>query len=266
MWKAALLSLCLLVAPAGAATRLFVTVVDEKTLQPVEGLGPQDFQLLDDKTVRPIASVEVATSKNMDVMLLVDASLLGEAVKPVASNLIEQLEEGEQMAIVAFDSSANLVRDFTSSHQLLQQAVAGLKYGNAPRALDAVFAAVDGGFHSSSFRRVILLVTTGIEGPSRMRDEEVIRAAQRAGVSVYPIFISGEGKYFFRALAEQTGATYFNLRNLSKQVPGEPGPHIFKVARNQYMLTLQGNPMLSSKLKLKLNRPGKYIVSLMPQI
>ena len=40
--------------------------------------------------------------------------------------------------------------------------MAKVKYGNEPHVLDALFAAIDGGFQSSSFRRVIVLVTAGV--------------------------------------------------------------------------------------------------------
>ena len=57
-------------------------------------------------------------------MLLLDTSLMGQMVQPVAESLIRQLQPKEQMAVVAYHSSADLIQDFTSSRQLLSRAVA----------------------------------------------------------------------------------------------------------------------------------------------
>ena len=156
--------LLLLLSPAAwPATRVLVTVVEQKSGRPVTDLKAGDFTVLDDRAPRSVEAAEFA-SHPVDVMLLLDTSLVGPAVQPVAQNLIGQLREKEQMAVVAFDSSATLIQDFTSSRDLLARAIAGVKFGNAPRVVDALYAAIDGGFQGSSFRRVILLLTTGLLG------------------------------------------------------------------------------------------------------
>ena len=84
-----------------------------------------------------------------------------------ADDFIAQLKPKEQMAIVAFHSSADLIQDFTSSKQLLARAVTSVTYGNTPRVLDALYAAIDTGMKNATFRRVALLLTTGYEGERR---------------------------------------------------------------------------------------------------
>ena len=165
--------LTLLLAPvARASTRLLVTVTDPHTGESAADLKAADFTVLDDKAPRAVESAEL-TSEPVDIMLLLDTSLVGEAVQPVAANLILQLDAKEQMAVISFASSADLVQDFTSSRQLLNDAVRKVKYGNTPQVLDALYASIDGGFGSSPFRRVVLLLTTGLEGGSRVSDKEV---------------------------------------------------------------------------------------------
>ena len=146
------------VSDAVAATKLLVTVVQQKTGKPVSDLQVADFSVLDDRTPRRVETAEFSSGL-MDVMLLLDTSLVGGMVQPVAANLIAQLQPKEQMAIVSFHSAADLIQDFTSSKELLLRAAAGVKYGNSPRLLDALYAAMEGGFQSSSFRRVLLVLT-----------------------------------------------------------------------------------------------------------
>jgi hypothetical protein len=197
----------------------------------------------------------------VDCMLLLDTSLVGPVVQPVAMSLIGQLKEKEQMAVVAYDSSATLIQDFTSSRELLSRAIAGVKFGNSPRVVDALYAAIDGGFQGSSFRRVILLLTAGFEGPSRTHEREVFRLARRSQVSIYPVTVTGADRSLFESLARQTGGAPFNLRDMKRATEDAPGPRIFEVLRSHYTLTLSGNLALSEKMKIEVKRPERLFVS-----
>jgi VWFA-related protein len=167
-----------------AAIRLMVTVTDQRTGEPVTNLSAGDFLLTDSGSPRRIEAVKFETGA-VDVMLLVDASLAGQMVQQAAGSMVEQLGEKEQMAVVAFHSTPDLVQDFTASKQLLSAAIGQIKFGNDPRMLDAVFAAADGGFEHSTWRRVIVLITAGIEGRSRVSEASVVRVARKNGVSVF---------------------------------------------------------------------------------
>ena len=261
--SARLLPLLLLAVHLSAATRVLVTVVEARTGRPVTDLKTQDFTLTDDKKPLRIEDAEF-TRSTMDVMLLLDTSLVGPMVQPMAENLIGQLQPKEQMAIVAYHSSADLIQDFTSSRQLLSRAVARVKYGNTPRVLDALYAAIDGGFQGSSFRRIILLVTAGVEGRSRMGEQDVIRLARRNGVSIFPVYMVGDEKMMFELLSRQTGGAFFNLRDLKKAGDNSPGARIFEVLRGHYTLTVSGNLRLGEKLKVEVKRPEKLFASALP--
>ena len=261
MRAAALLLLASLASPA--ATRLVVTVTEQRSGRPVTDLKAADFTVTDDKSPRTVESAEFR-SEPIDVMLLLDTSLVGGAVQPVASGLIAQLAPKEQMAIVSFHSSADLIQQFTSSRELLLRAIDGVKYGNSPRVLDALYATIDGGFESSSFRRVVLLLTTGIDGPSRTAFKDVIRIARRNQVSIFPAYMTGYGRSLLEDLARQTGGDSFNLRDMGKASTAPPGPRIFEVLRSRYLLTIAGNLPTSDKLKVEAKRPEKLFISALP--
>lgn len=248
---------------ASAATRVLVTVVEQKSGKPVTGLSAGDFTLTDDRTPRQVEAAEF-TSDTLDIMLLLDTSLVGGMVQPLAEDLASQLQPKEQMAVVAFHSSADLIQDFTSSRQLIMRAISQVKYGNAPRVLDALYAAIDGGFQNTTFRRVILLLTAGMEGPSRTSERDVIRLARRNGVSIYPVYMQGGEKWLFENLARQTGGASFNVRDMKRAGSERPGPRVFEVARGHYVLTVKGNLALSEKLKVEIKRPEKVFASALP--
>lgn len=245
------------------ATRLVVTVIETKTGQPVADLKAADFTVLDDRAPRRVEDA-VYSAGPVDVMLLLDTSLVGQMVQPVAADLIARLEPKEQMAIVAFHSAADLVQDFTASRDLLRQAVGRVKYGNDPRLLDAIYAAADGGFESASYRRVILLLTTGVEGSSRVSERAVISLARKKGVSIFPVYMLGYERGLFENLARQTGGALFNIRELGRNSTAPPAERIFQVMRGCYTLTLTGNLALSEKVKVQVGRPQKVFVSALP--
>lgn len=257
------LALAFLATQAPGSTKLLVTVVEQKSGRPVTDLKAGDFVVLDDRTPRKVEDA-VFSASMMDVMLLLDTSLAGEMVRPVADSLIEQLQPKEQMAIVSYHSSADLIQDFTSSRELLRRAIEGVKYGNSPRLLDALYAAIDGGFQNATFRRVLVILTTGFEGSGRVTEREVVKLARRNAVSIFPVYVIGAEKSLFENLARQTGGASFNLRDMRKTLEGAPGPRIFEVLRSNYTLTVSGNLSLGEKLKVEVQHTGKYSISALP--
>jgi len=257
------MALLLLLPPLHAATKILVTVVEPKTGAPVAGLQASDFTVLDDKTPRRVEAAEFKR-ETLDLMLLLDTSLAGGLVQPMADDLVSQLQPKEQMAVVAYHSSADLIQDFTSSRELIMRSISQVKYGNEPHVLDALYAALDGGFQNSVFRRVILLLTSGVEGYSRTSLRDVIQLAQRNQVSIYPVYALGSDRSLLEQLARATGGASFNLRELQKAGVKSPGPRVFEVLRAHYTLTVGGNLGLGEKLKVEVARPEKAQVSALP--
>jgi VWFA-related protein len=259
--RPALAAAALLAAsPALAATKILVTVVEQRSGAVVADLKAADFTVTDDRTARRVEGAEYAAAP-VDVMLLLDTSLVGHAVQPVAADLIQRLEEKEQMAVVAYHSSADLVQDFTSSKNLLLKAVSQVKYGNLPNLLDAVYAAA-GGFESAALRRVILLLTAGVEGASRVSERDVVRQARRQGVSIFPVYMMGVERSMFESLARQTGGALFSLRDMGRHGTGHPADRIFQALRGSYTVTLAGNQAISDKLRIQVNRQRVFVSAL----
>ena len=261
--RAAVLGLVVVLMQAECATKVLVTVVEQKSGNPVLGLKAADFTVLEDKRPRQVEAAEYSKDI-LDVMLLLDSSLGGEVVRPVAGDLIGQLQPKEQMAVVAYHSAADLIQEFTSSRELLSQAIGRVKYGNSPKLLDALFATISDGFSSSSFRRVIILLTTGQEGDSRVSERQVVRLARRNGVSIFPVYVIGYERSLFESLARQTGGASFNLRDMKKASDAAPGARIFEVIRGHYTLTVSGNLGLGEKVKIEVKHPEKLLVSALP--
>jgi len=231
--------LLVLALPVAAAVKVKVTVVDKRTAEPVTGLTAGDFQVKVDNRVLPVEACAYE-KEAIDVVLMLDSSQIGERIASLAPSLISQLAGSEQMAIVSYDSGAELVQDFTSSKEILLAALGRIRYGNSPALTDALYAVAADGFEDATFRRVILLLTTGVDGPASVSDEELLRVCRRDGVSVYPVYMMKYGRSKLEKLARSTGGAAFSAQQVSKG-SGNPAVGIFESLRGRYELTLEGN-------------------------
>lgn len=255
----------LLAGGAWAQTRLQVTVIDRKTGEPVTGLKAANFSVLDDRTPRSVQTAEYQ-EVILDTMLLFDTSLVGEVVYPLGGAFIEGLEEKEQMAIVSFASSAELIQDFTSSKELLKRAVRSVKYGNTPRVVDALYAAADGGFQNTVGRKVIVVLSAGVEGYSRTPEREVFQLCRSNQISIFSVFVSGADRGLFEKLARETGGASFSARDL-KLSPQKLAERVYGVLRGRYLLTLAESRALGDRVRVEVSGadPGlKVWASAMP--
>lgn len=242
-----------------AETRLLVSVTGQKTAGVVSGLAASDFTITDGGSARRVLAAKFQTLP-VDCMLLVDSSAPGQQVQKMAADLIGQMRDKEQMALATFDSSAELAQDFTSSQPTLLRALGAVRYGNSPHVLDGLFAAIDGGFEHAVLRKVVLLVTTGVEGRSRVSEREVIRVAARNGVSIYPLYLARYERGMFETLARNTGGVPMSIGELSRSAKN-PALQVFDAIRSHYELTISGNLAPTEKMKIEVNRPDKVFVS-----
>jgi len=254
-----LLLVLLSLATVQAQTRLVVTVIDRKTGEPIQNLKAANFSVLDDRTPRQVESADYGRT-TADVMLLFDTSLVGEMVYPLGEAFISGLEPKELMAIVSYASSADLIQDFTSSKELLKRAVRGVKYGNTPRVVDAVYAAADGGFENTIGRKVIVILSAGVEGNSRTRESDVLKLARQKEISIFPVYVVGAERSLFEKLARESGGAFFSARDL-KLSPAKLAERVYTVVRGRYILTLAGNQALGEKVRVEVTggNPGQKL-------
>ena len=254
MLSKTLLGLLTLLSPA-AQPRLAVTVVDQFGA-PIIDLKAEDFAVFQDKTPRPVQSAEYRKDL-VDIVLMADTSAHAASgrneIQRFADLFISQLGEKEQMAIVGYATSADLMQDFTSSKQLLRRAISGFKFGNDAAILDSAFAVLDSGFQQTVGRRILLIVSSGIEGFSKVRRPEVMDLAQRHRVSIFALSLSGRNSPLDR-LGEESGGASFAGREL-RQIE-QVSKNLFDAFRGHYELEV--GP-LDGKFKVEIRTPREKL-------
>jgi len=244
------LTLLALAAPAVAQTKMIVTVVDKKTSEPITDLRAADFSVTVGKAPRAVRACEYKRGI-IDIVLMLDSSLIGERSSRLAPSLIRQLDEKDQMSIVAYDHSAQVIQEFTASQPTLMAALHRIEFGNSPRLTDALYATAADGFEGAAFRRVVLLLTSGVDGPSSVKLEEVIRVCRRNQVSVFPVHMMKFGRSRLEKIARLTGGAPFSETEITKRA-ADPAATIFRTMRGHYELTVAGNLPLGDDAKITI--------------
>ncbi len=161
----------------------------------VNGLQRQDFLLLDNDKPQDI-KVDVSFIP-ISLVVAIQANSAAEAVLPKVQkigSLLHYLVVGEQgeVAIVAFDHRIQVMQDFTSDTDKIQQALKKITPGSQNSAMvDAVLYGVRMlRKRPENRRRVLLLISETRDRGSEGSKREVLSAAQFANVSIYSLNIN----------------------------------------------------------------------------
>jgi hypothetical protein len=156
------------------------------------------------------------------------------------------------MAVAFFNPETKLAHPFTTDRDSLSKALHGVAFGGDPRLLDSLSAALAVPFPGPEYRKVIVLLTAGIEGPSRALENAVVQAAVQKRIALYPVYEHGSGRWSFPGIAKQTGGAAFWLREVHAV------DAIMQTIRSPYLVTL------SAAGPVKVKGREKTFVSTLP--
>lgn len=211
----------------------------------ISNLSKDDFALAEDGQAQAIKYFTRETDLPLTIGLLVDVSgsqrNLVEIEREAAYQFFSQVLRKKDMAfLISFGEEAELLQDFTNSARLLEDGlkelhisapVGGLHPGPVPTIgqprgtvlFDAVYLASNEKLTREVGRKVIVLITDGVDQGSRISRDKAIEAAQKADAVVYSIYYVDPGAYGAGFGAPGDG----DLRRMSEQTGGRE----FKVSR-----------------------------------
>lgn len=159
-------------------------VLSKKTHRPVQDLAPNDFELFENGIRQQINAVS-QDKLPLSIVFLFD---LTDSVRPVLKPLargalqaLEHLKPEDEAAVMVYSSSAQLLQDFTTDHNLLVQAIqkaGGMESREAAFFNEGVFQAARQSRRSTipGSRRVIIWLTDNI--PNIPSEEIKLRYAR----------------------------------------------------------------------------------------
>lgn len=210
------------------------TVYDQRGLL-VQDLSQDDFEILESGRHQKIRYFARDTDLPLTVALLVDVSgsvqRFVQEEKDAAVKFFEAvLRPTDQALLLGFSSTLILWQDFTSSPELLRNAVGPLRsvpFRGLPAAdqpmpatmlYDAVTQTAARKLSGVSGRKTMVIISDGLDNGSQAHLEEAIKAVQSTSTIVYGIcYESGySGCSFLKNMAEPTGGRMFEA---GKKVP-----------------------------------------------
>jgi VWFA-related protein len=226
-----------------------LTSVRDKRGALVANLEKKDFTVLEDGKPQDIKYFTRETDLPLTIGLLVDVSgsqrNVIEVERSAASQFFTDVLRKKDMAfLISFGSDTELLQDYTNSPRLLAEGlnrlrvssgVGGLHPGPVPTSgppkgtllYDAVFLAAEDKLKSEVGRKVIVVITDGVDMGSRMTINQAVEAAQKSDVVIYCIEYydamgygggfgsinlgGGGGGSAMRKLSEETGGRVYKV-------------------------------------------------------
>jgi len=203
-----------------------VFTVTDKHGHYVKDLQKQDIQVVDDgRPALEIRSFSRQTDLPLEIGLLVDASnSVRDRFKFEQQSAVEFLNQTirpryDKAFVVGFDSTPEVMQDFTDNSGLLDDGVHALRPGGGTALYDAIYFAsrdklLKADPATGAVRKAIILLSDGDDNQSHVSREEAIEMAERAEVIIYTIStnISGEksaGDKVLQRIADATGGRAF---------------------------------------------------------
>jgi VWFA-related protein len=216
----------------------------------VSNLEKNDFTVLEDGKPQDIKYFARETDLPLTIGLLVDVSgsqrNLIDIERNAASQFFSQVLRKKDMAfLISFGEESELLQDYTNSARLLTEGlgqlrpssgVGGLHPGPVPTAggprgtvlYDAVYLAANEKLKSEVGRKVIVIITDGVDQGSRLSLNQAVEAAQKSDAVIYCIDYNDPSAYgggFGISLGGGAGGS--TMRKMSD----ETGGHTYKVDR-----------------------------------
>jgi Ca-activated chloride channel family protein len=206
----------------------------------VRNLAAADFELRDNNQAVKIEYFAAGTER-VALLFALDASGSTREIisqqRETALALFSRFGRASQVAVVRFAEEMELAAQFSGSSS---DALKAFELPALRNRRTAIFDAVanslrvfDARRANATERRIVILISDGLDTISRTRPREVIAAARERGVSIYaiqiPLYALRDGRLAprpaakgFRELAEETGGRYFMAGDARAALAAQP--------------------------------------------
>jgi VWFA-related protein len=221
-----------------------LTSVRDKRGALIPSLQKEDFIILEDGKAQAIKYFTKETDLPLTIGLLVDVSgsqrnLIGIERSAASQFFRDVLRKKDLAFLISFGEENELLQDYTGSARLLTEGLSQLRVSSGvggvhpgpvptmgdPRGTvlyDAIFLAADEKLKGEVGRKVIVVITDGVDQGSRMTRNQAIEAAQKSDAVIYSIDYSdpsaygpfgggGGGEGELRKMSDETGGRVYKV-------------------------------------------------------
>ena len=196
-------------------------------------------------------------------------------VEAASLALVRDSNPDDEVFVVNFNDEPFLdlpnKKNFTNNIQEMEEALTRIDSKGGTAMRDAIRTSIDHLLENANRdKKVLVLVTDGVDNASMIPQDKLIKAAQQSGVLIYAVGLlededrsdAGKAKRELTALAEATGGEVYFPKEVSEV---EPIAHVVAHdIRNQYTIsyTPSNNVMDGTfrQIKIAVNPPGHLTV------
>ncbi len=237
----------------------------------ITGLGPEDFELLEDGVPQQIAFFSGEAALPLRLVVLFDTSLsvknrLEFEKQAVARFFRSVMRPRDLAALISVSTEPILRQSFTEDIAQLVNAVRGLKAEGATALYDALVMAAEY-VAPIEGRRAIVILSDGRDTVSRATLGQALRRVQEVGATVYAINVEEPlsanvreliGETALELIARQTGGEVFSPTQLEELDP--IFARLVEQLRTQYVLgfysTNEARDGAFRRLTVRVKRQG----------
>ncbi len=193
-----------------------LAVVKDRKGRLIPSLSKDDFQLTEDGTPQPIKYFSRETDTPLTLGILMDTSGSEQGMISVlqreAKAFVRQVIRPKDLAFVMhFDLDVELLQDFTSDKARLERAIDATRInsggggvlpgtfpgvsGGGTHFYDAIYLASHDMLRNEIGRKVIIVLTDGVDQGSKETLDSALEYAQKSDVVVYSIEVADRGFY-----------------------------------------------------------------------
>jgi Ca-activated chloride channel homolog len=247
---------------------LYTSVVDGRG-RPVDGLGKEDFRVLEDGAPQQIRRFERVADVPIYAGILLDTSAsmsegdrLHQAVQGAMGFFDKVITPKDRAAVITFADQPSLAVRFTNQQELLAGGLAGVTAAGNTALYDSLIYALYY-FGGVKGKKSIILLSDGKDEGSRYNFGDVLEYARRSGVAIYTVGIglssqNADIRLKLSRLADETGGRFFFIEK-AKELDGIYDA-IQKELRSQYLLAYQssqeGGTDKFRAIEVKIGKPG----------
>ena len=203
--------------------RVPVTILDP-TGRTLNSLTREHFQLLDEAESRPIENF-VLDATPLHIVLLLDCSASVqseiEEIKDTAYQFVTSFGREDRFALITFSDEVRVVQRWTNSRRRIRKALGKLKAGYRTALYDALSGSAVELLRRVAGKRVIIVLTDGLDNESQASYEKVIENLIRQNISLY---IVSRTRLVGPEVAKSDRVEFLN--QVMKNVLGEDGDFV----------------------------------------
>ena len=213
-----------------------VTVTDVRD-RPVLGLAESSFRVFEDDVEQHIAAFSMGDAA-ISAGLVFDSSgsmrhHIGESREAV-SRFLNTAVPGDEFFLVRFSDDPQLVTPFTPDPGAISLGLRSVQPRGWTAMNDAIVRSLEEMRRAANPRRVLLVLTDGVDNNSRYSDAELLSLVREGGAGLFAIGLF-ERAHFLEKMAEETGGRVIWVHKIA-QLP-EAIERLSLEIRNQYVVS-----------------------------